>query len=421
MQADPLTPVRPAEPGLSSEFHRWPLPGYLWPALERRSRSIYCTEPHLRIHGALTPSVEAWVARHNGSITGLWLFRRRGRVARVVNEVATEPVKGVARFADALFARYPEIDVIELHALHLAGIEHAGEAGTSPSLAAAPGFDDAARGLDEAEEHEDASDGSHDDDHHGHQSLLTDARSGPPAPLRSGSRRHWWQRHCWQRAVVSEDFVLELPASVDEWLAALTPRNREKVRQCLRRAQRSEPPLRFVLRREQEISLSQVRAVLALSRERMRAKGRRYGMDAQQERQLYALMRERGLLMAIEIDGQLRAGLLCTLAGEELYMHVVAHDPGHDALRLGYLCCILGIEAAIAQGLKRFHFLWGWYDYKQRLGAQRRVLHHALLWRSPLAACRHPLQLIRQWLLGLRSALRERRMARQLARRSHVH
>lgn len=347
MQADTTPVIRPADPGLSSEFHSWPLPGYLWPALEKRSQSIFCTEAHLRIHGSLSPEVEAWVERRDGGIVALWLFRRQGRLARVLNEVVVEDRASLEHFADALFARYRQLDVIELHAMHLAD--------------------------------------------HG-------ARGGRRYPL--------------QCAVFSEDFVLELPACVADWHASLSARTREKLRHGLRRAQRTEPSLSFRLVHDVDITEQQVRSVLQMSHARMRAKGRSFGIDAQQERQLCELMKERGQLATIEIDGRLRAGLLCTLAGNDIYMHVVAHDPAFDELRLGYLCCVLGIEAAIAQGLHRFHFLWGWYDYKRRLGGQRRVLHHALLWRSRLAAWRHPWVLLAQTLTGLKSRLRERRIAR---------
>ncbi len=54
MHVDVLPVALPQDPGLSSEFHQWPLPGYLWAALERHTQSIFCTEPHLRIHGGLT-------------------------------------------------------------------------------------------------------------------------------------------------------------------------------------------------------------------------------------------------------------------------------------------------------------------------------------------------------------------------------
>lgn len=356
---DQALPARvPVDPGLSSEFHRWPLPGYLWPALERRSHSIFCTEPHLRIHGALTSDIEAWVLRRDGRITGLWLFRRQGRAARVLNEVASVSVSEVEQFANALFGRYRELDIIELHALH----------------------------------------------------LLAEPPPGDERPA----------AHPWQRASVSEDFVLALPATIDDWHANLSSRTREKLRQCLRRAQRSEPSLSFRLWNDADISERQVRAVLQMSRARMRAKGRTYGMDAREERRLCALMRERGQLATIEVDGQLRAGLLCTLAGNDVYMHVIAHDPAFDELRLGYLCCVLCIEAAIAQRMHRFHFLWGWYDYKVRLGGKRVTLEHALLWRSRFAACRHPWRFARQLWLGMRAVLRERRIARQQDKAKHA-
>ena len=349
-------PVRlPIDPGLSSEFHRWPLPGYLWPALEKRSQSIFCTEPHLRIHASLTPDIEAWVQRRDGSIAGLWLFRRHGRRARVINEVATVSLAEAEQFAEALFARYRELDMIELHALHL--------------------VDDPVQEADE-----------------------TARRQAKPI---------------WQRAIVSEDFVLDLPATVDDWHASLSARTREKLRQCVRRAQRREPTLSFRLRHDSDISERELRTVLQMSRARMRAKGRSFGMDAGEERRLCALMRERGQLATIEVDGHVRAGLLCTLAGNDVYMHVIAHDPAFDELRLGYLCCVLCIEAAIAQRKQRFHFLWGWYDYKVRLGGQRQALAHALLWRSRLAACRHPWEFMHQQWRALKAALRERRDARR--------
>ncbi|MEO0317258.1 MAG: hypothetical protein RL404_935 [Pseudomonadota bacterium] len=394
MQSDALPVRQPVDPGLSSEFHRWPLPGYLWPALEKHSQSIFCTEPHLRIHGTLTSDIEAWVWRHHGCIAGLWLFRRQGRTARVLNEVASETVSAVMQFADALFARYRELDVIELHALHL--------------LAASPPPSSKRGWNDTAADHQATSppcDGEPCEQDRGGAAGDTE---GEGADSRKPAR------HPWQRAAVSEDFVLELPSTIDDWHASLSSRTREKLRQCLRRAQRSEPSLRFRLFHDADISERQVRAVLQMSRARMRAKGRSYGMDAREERRLWTLMRERGLLATIEVDGRMRAGLLCTLAGNDVYMHVIAHDPAFDELRLGYLCCVLCIEAAIAQRRHRFHFLWGWYDYKVRLGGQRRVLEHALLWRSRVAACRHPILFLRQQWLGLRALLREQRQARQI-------
>jgi hypothetical protein len=107
--------------GLAAEFHRWPLPGYVWPALHGLYQSIFCSEPHLRIHGSLRPDIQAWVTRSDGGITGLILFQVKGRLARVVNEMHAIDASHLNRFAQALFREYTQVDAICLHAVRIEG------------------------------------------------------------------------------------------------------------------------------------------------------------------------------------------------------------------------------------------------------------------------------------------------------------
>ncbi len=331
-----LQPV-PRDPGPAQEFHRWPLPGYVWPALERRYHSIFCSEPLLRIHGALTRSVEAWVARRDGRVAALLLFERSARSARVINEAFDLPVQTLDEFSQALFAQYPSLHVIRLRAVALDG-----RAKNFPCIV----------------------------------------------------------------APCSDDYVLSLPGSEEAWLASLSAQTREKIRYHWRRAQRHQPSLRFRTMPAQAIDDAQLRTVIGFNRARMKAKGKHFGMSADDERHLCALMHERGQLSVIEIDGELRAGLLCTLAGNDMTMHVIAHDPAFDDLRLGFLCCVMTIQDAIAQGLQRFHFLWGHYDYKTRLGGRQTVLSQVLLLRSRRIALLYPHLLGTQLLYGLRALAR---------------
>lgn len=332
-----LLPVPPRDPGPEEEFHRWPLPGYVWPALERCYHSIFCSEPHLRIHNGISPGIEAWVARRDGRISTLLLFERNGTVAKVINEVFVPTGDAIAAFARALFEHHRELDAIEIRAAHLVG--------------KVPGY----RTLS---------------------------------------------------ALLSEDFVLPLPATADEWLAGLSAQTREKIRYHLRRTQRKQPSFRFRVVQGAQIDDEQLRTVMDFNRARMRKKGRRFGMQEDEERRLCRLMRERGRIALIEIDGEVRAGLLCTLAGNDIYMHVIAHDPEFDDLRLGFLCCVLTIQDAISAGMQRFHFLWGHYDYKIRLGGKHVTLYRLLLLRGPLAAVRHPGLLVTQLAATVRSWLR---------------
>lgn len=328
---------RACDPGPEREFHRWPLPGYLWPALERRYHSIFCSEPQLRVHGGLSSKIEAWVARHEGRIVTLLLFERRGSCARVLNEVFDISADELRDFADSVFTHHPELMAVTV------------------------------------------------------RSAFFDSRP---------------QRYICLSAEMSEDYQLILPRSADEWLASLSSRTREKFRTHLRRAQRLHPEFRFRSIADSAIDDAQVKRVIEFNRARMRVKGRRFGMSEDDERNLCQMMRERGLMSVIEIDGEVRAGLLCTLAGDDLTMHVISHDPAFDDLRLGFLCCALTIQEAISRQLRRLHFLWGRYDYKTRFGGERRGLSRVLLLRGPVALLMQPQLLASQLLAGVRAWLR---------------
>ena len=344
-QHNDLRPVPSArEAGLASEFHRWPLPGYIWPALERRYHSIFCSEPQLRIHGGLTSQIEAWVCRRNGHISILILFERCGRHAHVLNEVFDVSAQELREFADAVFAHHRELLAIVVRAAFF-----------------------------------------------------------EPSP----------DRYLCLSSDMSDDYQLSLTSTIDEWMSSLSSRTREKIRSQLRRAQRHCPNFCFRTIASDAIEESQLRRVIDFNRARMKVKRRRFGMTALDERNLCRMMRERGLLSVIEIDGEIRAGLLCTLAGDDITMHVIAHDPAFDDLRLGFLCCVLTIEHAISRRLRCLHFLWGRYDYKTRLGGERKVLKHVLLLRGPIAVLTQPKLLVFHLCSVLRAWLRQRHQARQ--------
>jgi hypothetical protein len=111
--------ARAKDPGLATEFHRWPLPDYIWPALERCYRSSYCTESQLRISGSLTPRIEAWVARRDGCISAVILFDRYHDHVHVLNEVFVLSEQVLGDFAEAVFGLYPKLHVIHLRAVKI--------------------------------------------------------------------------------------------------------------------------------------------------------------------------------------------------------------------------------------------------------------------------------------------------------------
>lgn len=211
----------------------------------------------------------------------------------------------------------------------------------------------------------------------------------------------------FQRLDFSQDFVLSLPLSDQDYLASLSRHTREKIRYHLARSRRKQPSLQFRVVRGNLINDADIAAVIRLNRARMQSKGRRFGMDSAEEGRLQAILHERGLIAIIEIDNVVCAGLLCTVSGTDVFMHVIAHDPQYDDLRLGFLCCYLTIQSAIAARMSRFHFLWGHYDYKTRLGGKEQPLARLVLYKTRLHMLHHPVLLTQHWIANLRSLVRK--------------
>lgn len=328
------------DPGLATEFHRWPLPDYIWPALERCYRSSYCTESQLRISGSLTPRIEAWVARRDGCISAVILFDRYQDHVRVLNEVFVLSEKVLSDFAEAVFGLYPKLQVIRVRAVKIDALP---------------------------------------------------------------------KQYIGLSVDISDDYRLTLPASAEQWYRSLSARTREKLRYYLRRAQQRVPTFSFRTLVTNEFNLAQIKQIIQFNRARMQVKGKRFGMSATEEHQICQVMLERGQLSIIEIDDKPCAGLLCTSVGGEVFMHVIAHDPAYDDLRLGLLCCALTIEDAIAKGCQQFHFLWGRYDYKTRLGGEREPLAQVFLFRDLSALIQQPGDLMAYALASARSWVRRQR------------
>jgi hypothetical protein len=166
--------------------------------------------------------------------------------------------------------------------------------------------------------------------------------------------------------------------------------------------------------RESNIDEKDVRAVLLLNQLRMQKKGKNYGMTSLEESQLCNQLQKTGCICILKKDGRICAGLLCTVTGTDVFMHVLAHDPSFDKLRLGLVCCCLTIEYVIEQQFKCLHFLWGHYDYKRQLGAQPIELSRVLVARNLSVGLLHPLFFCRYFFDRVRDLLRAFRHRRKV-------
>jgi hypothetical protein len=192
------------------------------------------------------------------------------------------------------------------------------------------------------------------------------------------------------RAACGEDTVLALPASVAAYRAGLAPRIQRSLDHRLHRIERALPGFTFTLLEKQDVPVRQVRALIRLHRLNMAAKGMAARIDDEEEQRIIAYVALCGFVSIASSNGKVCAGAITYRLGSNFTTRILAHDPAHAGLRLGFSCAYLTICECIAAGNSRyFHFGWGQRDYKRQLGGRERALVHLSLFRSRLHVARN--------------------------------
>jgi hypothetical protein len=186
-----------------------------------------------------------------------------------------------------------------------------------------------------------------------------------------------------------ENIVLALPPTPEAYLASLGKNMRASIKRYAKKLAAELPSLRFEVYLDELASASHIREIVCLSSARMAAKHKRSLHGDEQTTQLIRLVQSGGLLLVASIDDKVCAGVVCSRVGENYFMHVVAHNPAYDELRLGKLSCYRAICECIDRGGKEFHFLWGRYEYKYRLLGIQRELDHVAIFRNHASMLAH--------------------------------
>jgi hypothetical protein len=210
--------------------------------------------------------------------------------------------------------------------------------------------------------------------------------------IRSGMRRLPFPCQEFYR---TEDIVLSLPASADDYMNSLGKATRKNMKYHGNRLKRNYPALKLRIELDGDIDEQHVHDIIALNRARMAAKNKSSDMDATEAARLLRLVRQGGLVSVMLLDGRVVAGTVCSRVGANYFMHINAHDPAYDDARLGKLCCFMTICDCIGRGGKEFHFMWGRFEYKYQFLGVQQDFNELIVYRSAARMLRHAASALR--------------------------
>lgn len=214
-----------------------------------------------------------------------------------------------------------------------------------------------------------------------HAIALSDTERSPAAGSSSGARP------CL-RWPCTEDIVIHLPESSEDYLSQLSKATRKSIRKHLSRAQETLPGFSHHVVPGAALGEALLRRVVSFNHARMARQGRDSAIDEHATQELIRLIRAHGEAGVIVSGPRLYAGTLACRLGDDVFSLVNAHDPRFDHLGLGNICRHLMILHAIKTGARRFHLLGGNFPAKRATLAERQLLHHLTVYRTRRAMLR---------------------------------
>lgn len=218
-----------------------------------------------------------------------------------------------------------------------------------------------------------------------------------------------------QSYVFSENYIIDLPASVDDYLQALGKSTRKTIRGYGNRLQRELPGFRWEVRPAAELRRDEQRRLVRqwqkFKQASMAARGKRAVVGRRDTARLLQLASECGLFGIATVDGRVVGGSLACRFGDNYVMLLSAADPDFESYRLGMLCCFWSVCDCIRAEARQCHLLWGKYQYKSQLLGVPHLLHRITLYRSRLQMAFSPSMVLRMSWQKLRHGFRNRLMS----------
>jgi hypothetical protein len=213
-----------------------------------------------------------------------------------------------------------------------------------------------------------------------------------------------------QQFAFSENYVIELPRSVDEYQAALGKSTRKTIRGYGNRLRRDHPDLRWEVLQGTEMHRDAlrrfIRQLLAFKRASMALRGKRAEISLRDAARMIKLASETGLIGIARLGDRICGGSLACRIGDNYVMLLSAADQAFEPYRLGMLCCFWSVCDCVRVGARECHLLWGRYQYKTQLLGNPRTLHRLTIYRSPLQMALSPSTVMRMAWMSFRYRLR---------------
>lgn len=176
-----------------------------------------------------------------------------------------------------------------------------------------------------------------------------------------------------------DTFVIDLPATPEDYMASLGKSTRANIRQQMNHARKNFPGFAIEYFVNEDIREDDIRAIARLSEERINSQGASVKHDVDR---ICALAKQCGFVAILTIDGRICAGSVNYRIGNSYFGEVIAFDPDYQRHGFGKLCTCEAICESIRRGGRRFYLGGGVFGFKERLLGRKVDMDRLQIYRS---------------------------------------
>lgn len=180
----------------------------------------------------------------------------------------------------------------------------------------------------------------------------------------------------------SDDYILNLPASIEDYNSKLGPKTRKHLRQRIERLKREFEEVNFVVKCGVEIDENIIDKIIQFNHDRMTVKGKKSGINQTYKNYRYRYSQYYGFVAYMELNGEIVAGCITTILNNHIFLHVVAHNNDFSKYNVGEVCVYNLLQATIEKQISSVHFLWGASELKNRLLAKSHLIFSYYIYRN---------------------------------------
>lgn len=185
-----------------------------------------------------------------------------------------------------------------------------------------------------------------------------------------------------QRHGCPAEIIIDLPATQQEYFAALGAGTRKNIKRKITRLMSDHPSFHMDFYEGDKIKEVQLQKIIDLNKARMDCLKKVYVRGAEEIKKVIGLSRTCGLIGVAMIADRVCGGNIGYLIGNTYVSHIGSHDSKYDKYSLGMISIYLTICECIVRGCRRFNFGTGNNPYKNWFGGAPRYLERVSIYRS---------------------------------------